>query len=240
MHKTIVAPSRKEKITRGVTMRATSTELEDTTPVTDHVPAKESRARELQRAREMLQGLQTRTSTEKATQAEMKELRDILSTVVDALSRLEMQDNTDDAGTAATHQETVGSNDNEDLLVSRLDEGYGDSSDDNEYQSSYNEPRRIPKKNRVEERQESYDDFLIDETELSQALGGYEEGFYPEVCDVPVSFNDPLVGSNVSVGLGTPRTRQTKAPASVSEESLCFYCAIHGNGERCSGTKFCI
>jgi hypothetical protein len=91
----------------------------------------------------------------------------------------------------------------------------------------------------MEQRHESFGDDIIDETDFSQGLDGYEYGFFPEVCD-DTSFCDPFPGSTVSmVGSRTPSTRRTKATASLSEESQCFYCAMHGNEGKCSGTRFC-
>jgi len=220
--------------TRDFTMIPSTPEPKGNT--TSHVPRKENRAEELRHARKMIDNLQARSSAG-ASQQDLQEFTKILSTVVDVLQRLEMHDNCDDSGTAATLPETVVSTTTEDSASCHAvdDDGY------EVRQSLHEEPRSIRKHTRkqVEQRHDSFDDDILDETDFSQGLAGYEDGFYPEVCD-DTSFIDPFAGPTVSVlGSGTPSTKRTKATSSVSEESQCFYCAMHGHKGGCSGTRFC-
>lgn len=235
-------------------MTSTTAELENIPG--HHVPRKEkNRAQDLRHARKMIDGLQARSAAESgASAADLNEFTEILSTVMDVLQRLEMQDNADDSGTAATLPETVATTNMDELsthsIIARLDDSYDESTRDHDCQSLYDEPRRVHsvgprrvqkhKRRQVEQRHESFDDIVLDETEFSQGLSGYEDGFYPEVCDCDTSIDESFAGPTVSVlGCETPRTRRTKATVSVSEESQCFYCATHGHEGGCSGTRFC-
>lgn len=221
---------------------------------TGHPPNKASRSEELIRAREMIDSLSARSAEgghEPITQVDLKEFTQTLSTVVDLLQRLE------ETGTVTTVPETVETTATDDslhsLAAARVDDSYQEAVADDECHSLGNEPRRTHsprrrthkhKHNQVYQRHDSTDSDVLDETDFSQALSGYEDGFYPEedaVSDTFTSFNDTFAGSAVSeLGFGSPNTRRSKASASVkSEESQCFYCALHGNGEGCSGTRFC-
>ena len=209
-----------------------------------HVSAKQNRADELRRARKMVDELQERTAMGRdISQEDMNEFTDILSSVVNVLQRLEMQDNNDDSTTAATLPETVDSSTSDGEVTSchAVDDSYEEAPRQDVHQMYNGVPRSIRRRKRrqVELRHESFGEDILDETDFSQGLEGYEEGFYPEICD-EVSFSDPFAGPAVSIlGSGTPSTRRTKTTSSVSEESQCFYCVTHGNKGKCSGTQFC-
>jgi hypothetical protein len=72
---------------------------------------------------------------------------------------------------------------------------YGEASCDLDYSWTYAETKRVRKKRfaegrdvaggKEEDQNEVSDDdiIVIDETEFTQGLSGYEEGFYPRRCD---------------------------------------------------------
>lgn len=224
----------------------TTTMMSLTRGESNNAMRKKDRAGELRRARKMIDNLQARRATSDHHD-DLSEFTEILSTVVDVLQSLEMQENSaDDSGTAATLPETVATSDTDELTSSchgvTATRAVDDSYDDD--QIHYEEPRRVRKHKRrqSQQRQESFSDDILDETDFSQGLSGYEEGFYPpedEDLDV-TSISASFAGPTVSVlGFDTPTTRRSKATASISEESQCFYCAMHGNGEGCQGTRFC-
>ena len=215
-----------------------STNNQNEMPAPNELPGKRSRTHELQHARSVLESLAVRSRTG-GSEADLQEFTQILGSVMDVLQRLEMEDSSEDSGTAATVPETVyDDTDNDDEALHH---------DDHDFSSISEEPRivkprsvRQHKSKQVEERNESFGDLIIDETDFSQGLDGYAEGFYPEVSEVcDESFNEPVTGSIASAGFGTPKTRRSRTTASTSEESQCFYCAMHGNSGGCSGSRFC-
>jgi hypothetical protein len=202
------------------------------------LPGKRSRTQELQHARSALESLAARSATGGSV-SDLQEFTQILGSVMDVLQRIEMEDSGEDAGTASTVPETVYDDTDNETIAHH---------DDHDFSSISEEPRIFEPRDRckhkneeIEPRNECFGDILIDETDFSQGLDGYMDGFYPEVmsevCDE--SFNEPITGSVVSAGFGTPKTRRSRTTASTSEESQCFYCAMHGNSGGCSGSRFC-
>lgn len=234
------------RTTRDFIMSSTIAEMDETT---SHEISRKKRNRrdELRHARKMIDTIQERQAAGRI-EDDLHDFTAILSTVVDVLTSLEMQ-GSDDSGTAATLPETVATcSDNGECHghVRRLDDNYED-----EEQTIYEEPRKVHKHKRKhkkkEKRQESFSDFfVIEEEDDFEALSGYEEGFCPpEDIDVDTSMNDASINDSfarptVSISdFGTPTSRTTKGTASVSEESQCFYCQMHGNEGGCQGTRFC-
>lgn len=200
------------------------------------LPGKQSRAQELRHARKILEGLAARSENT----TNMKEFTHVLGSVMDVLQRLEMEDNADDSGTAATVPETVVS-----ATTDEMDDDACHNDDDSLSYSDDEQTRKVvPRSVRKHKRRPLVDplDDIIDESDFSQGLEGYVEGFYPPhlTFDCEESYNnEPVTGSIASAGFGTPKTRRSRTTASVSEESQCFYCATHGNEGSCSGSRFC-
>jgi hypothetical protein len=222
-------------------MSSTIAEMDGTTSH-EITRKKGNRRDELRHARKMIDTLQARHAAG-TIQDDIHDFTAILSTVVDVLTSLEMQES-DDSGTAATLPETVATSSDIDEchahVITRLDDSY-----EAEEHSIYEEPRQVHKHKRKhkkkERRQESFSDYVIEEEDDFEALEGYEDGFSPpEDIDLDTSINDSFARPTVGIpDFGTPTTRRTKGTASVSEESQCFYCQMHGNEGGCQGTRFC-
>lgn len=244
--------------------RTIITELDD---ASGHTPTKCNRTKDLSHARSLLDGLLARGASG-GSKEDLKDYTEVLSIVVDALSAMGMHDRVNtsvDCGTAVTLPESVVSEHEYSPHIVEVVDGsyevrYAEASLDDDDHWNYTETKDFQKKRNAEDRNEAGDDaedqkedgddtedasdardddiFLIDETELTQVLGGYEEGFYPKRCDRlgEEDFESHSVGFD-----STKNGRGRKAAASVrSEGSQCFYCLKHGDGEKCSGTKFCI
>lgn len=247
-------------------LRTMVTELEDASG--QHTPMKCAGTKDLRHARALLDGLLARGASGGSTE-ELKEYTEVLSIVVDALSALGMHDRVNtsvDCGTAVTLPETVVSeHDYSPHIVEVIDGSYevryAQASLDEDDHWKYAETTHFSKKGEAEGRNEAGDDaedqkedgddaedasdardddiFLIDEIKFTQGLSGYEEGFYPpKQCGRTgeEEFECQSIGFD-----STKNGRGRKASNSVkSEGSQCFYCLRHGDGEKCSGTKFCI
>jgi hypothetical protein len=235
--------------------RTVLTELQE---ASKHAPSKENRMNELRHARELLDGLLAR-GTSGDPKEDLKEYAEVLSIVVHSLSAMEMHDRVNtsvDCGTAVTATETVVSSESSPHVVEHVDDSYEvlyeEAGRDDDYSWTYAETKRFHKRRfaegrnvaggNEEDQNEADDDdiIVIDETEFTQGLSGYEEGFYPRRCDT-ISEEDFECHS---VGFGdSPKSGrgERKAATSVrSEGSQCFYCLKHGDGENCKGTKFCM
>lgn len=234
--------------------RSVLTELQD---ASKHAVSKENRVKGLRRARELLDGLQARGASGDSKE-DLKEFTEALSIVVNAISAMEIQDRVNtsvDCGTAVTATESAVSSEDSPLVVEHADDSYEvlyeEASRDLDYSWTYAETKRFRKKRIAEGRNvadgkeedqngEGDDDTnVIDETEFTQGLSGYEEGFYPRRCDTinEEDFECQSVGFDDSPHSG----RGARKSASVmSEGSQCFYCLKHGDGENCKGTKFCM
>ena len=217
------------------------------------MPMKPTQVKDLGHAREILDGLRARCALGAGgTNEDMREFTEALSAVMEALTTLEMQTGNvcDDSGTAATLPETVASSPESSRhspsTVTHADEaGYSEeaSRDDDDDRWHYEVASRLHRKRHVDGPRETYDDDYIDETDFSQGLCGYEEGFYPSVCDT-IEESPPVSRKTVSNSpFGSPLTVRTKgAISTASEESQCFFCLKNnGGGENCCrGTRFCI
>lgn len=246
--------------------RTVITELED---ASGHTPTKCIRTKDLSHARALLDGLLARGVSGGSTE-DLKEYTEVLSIVVDALSALGMHDriktSVDCGTTAVTLPESIVSeNEYSPHIVEVIDGSYeilyAQASLDDDDHWNYAETKQFGKNRKAEDRNDAGDDaneqkedgddaedandahdddiFLVDETKFTQGLSGYEEGFYPpKRCDRigEEEFECQSIGFDL-----TTNGRGRKAATSVrSEGSQCFYCLKHGDGEKCSGTKFCI